>query len=76
MNPVYLGRIFKEETGQAFTAYLNQVRIREAKRLLVETDKSVASISAAVGYLSQGYFTNLFKKSVGCFPREYRLKQR
>ncbi len=76
VNPVYLGRIFKEETGQAFTAYLNQVRIREAKRLLVETDKSVASISAAVGYLSQGYFTNLFKKSVGCFPREYRLKQR
>lgn len=76
VNPVYLGRLFKEETGQAFTAYLNQVRLREAKRLLLESDKSVAAVAAAVGYLSQGYFTNLFKKSVGCFPREYRLKPR
>lgn len=76
VNPVYLGRLFKEETGQTFTAYLNQIRIREAKRMLVETENSVASIAAAVGYLSQGYFTNLFKKTVGCFPREYRLKQR
>lgn len=75
-NPVYLGRLFKEETGQSFTAFLNQVRIREAKRQLLETDKTVAAIASSVGYLSQGYFTNLFKKSVGCFPREYRLRRR
>ena len=75
-NPVYLGRLFKEETGESFTAFLNQVRIRGAKRQLLETDTTVAAIASSVGYLSQGYFTNLFKKSVGCFPREYRLRRR
>ena len=76
VNPVYLGRLFREATGEVFTAYLNNVRMREARRLLVETDKSVASIAVSVGYQSQGYFTNMFKKSMGCFPKEYRLRNR
>lgn len=74
-NPVYLGRLFKEETGQTFTMYLNQVRMREAKKLLAGTDMTVAEIAAAIGYASAGYFTNQFKKMFSCFPREYRMKQ-
>lgn len=74
VNPVYLGRLFKDETGQLFTSYLNDVRIREAKRMLKETSQSIAAISVAVGYQSQGYFTSQFKKSTGLYPREYRMR--
>lgn len=75
-NSVYLGRLFKEETGQTFTMYLNSVRMREAKRLLLETDMTVADIASTIGYASVGYFVNQFKKMFFCFPREYRMKQK
>lgn len=74
-NPVYIGRLFKEETGQTYSAYLNQVRMHEAKRLLLETKMTVTDISAAVGYSSPGYFTSQFKKAFSCFPREFRSKR-
>lgn len=75
-NSVYLGRLFKEETGQTFTMYLNSVRMREAKRLLLETDMTIADIASAIGYASTGYFVNQFKKMFSCSPREYRMKQK
>lgn len=75
-NSVYLGRLFKEETGQTFTMYLNSVRMREAKRLLAETDMTVADIASTIGYASIGYFVNQFKKMFSCSPREYRMKQK
>ena len=71
-NAAYLGRIFKEATGQSFSSYLNQVRIKKAKMLLNETGCTVHEIAERIGYNSTNYFVNVFKKYTGCFPSQYR----
>jgi len=76
IHPVYLGKLFKEQTGQTFSAYLNHYRIRKAKKLLMEVDWTVAKVAKEVGYGDSGYFCKIFKKQTGYFPREYRLKNR
>lgn len=72
LNPVYLSAAFKQQTGQTFTAYLTQVRMDEAKRLLRETDLGVKDISGRVGYRDWKHFSRLFIKLVGVRPSQYR----
>jgi len=74
VNPVYLGQLFKEETGQLFTDYLNTVRTRKARDLLTGTDYTLAKIASSVGYASTSYFCGIFKKMTGVYPKEYRTR--
>ena len=46
--------------------------MREAARLLRESDLPIAGVAAAVGYENQGKFTRAFKEAVGLLPTEYR----
>ena len=75
MNGVYLGQIFKKETGQTFLKYLTNVRISEAKRLLWEENSTVAETAQMVGYRTSQYFSQIFMRNVGMKPQEYK-KQR
>lgn len=75
MNGVYLGQIFKKETGQTFLKYLTNVRISEAKRLLREENSTVAETAQMVGYRTSQYFSQIFMRNVGMKPQEYK-KQR
>ena len=75
MNGVYLGQIFKKETGQTFLKYLTNVRISEAKRLLWEENSTVAETAQMVGYRTSQYFSQIFMRNVGKKPQEYK-KQR
>lgn len=68
----YFCRLFKEEMGVGVTEYVISLRMREACRLLEETDDSVVVIAINVGYVDCGYFNRLFKKHIGCTPLEYR----
>ncbi|NLM75944.1 MAG: helix-turn-helix transcriptional regulator [Clostridiaceae bacterium] len=52
--------------------HLNQKRIEESKRLLETTNFSVLQIASIVGFSSQSYFSQTFKKAVGQTPLEYR----
>lgn len=72
MNSLYLGRLFKQETGCVFTDYLNNLRIAKAKVLLLETDMSIAEIAQKVGYWNVNYFFPVFKRSLGVTPAEFR----
>lgn len=72
VNAAYLGRIFKKETGDSFTEYLNQVRVDEAVRLLRGTNYKGAKISEMVGFSNYNYFYIVFKKIVGKRPMEIR----
>lgn len=72
LNPVYLSAAFKQQTGQTFTAYLTQVRLEEAKRLLRESDLGVQDIAGRVGYKDWKHFSRLFIKMVGVRPTQYR----
>lgn len=72
----YLSAKFKEESGQTLTDFIQKERTEEAKRLLRYTDKPSSAISTYLGFSSQGHFSRVFKKHVGCTPQEYRKAQR
>lgn len=72
MNGVYLGQIFRKETGTTFLKYLTALRIEEAKRLLSQGDKNVSEVSEMVGYKTSQYFSQIFIKNVGMKPQEYK----
>lgn len=65
---------FKEETGQTLTDFVMLIKIREAKRLLQYTDKSLSTISDYLGFSSQSHFSRIFKKYAGFTPGEFRNK--
>lgn len=56
--------------------YLTRLRLRQAKRLLAESDASVQEIAKACGFQSPRYFASKFSKVAGCSPSDYRKKQR
>ena len=68
----YLSRKFKSETGENLTDFLLKQKMEEAKRLLLYSNKSLTSIALYLGFSSSSHFTRVFKKYVGCSPREYR----
>lgn len=72
LNPVYFSVVFKEETDMNFSAYLIQVRMEKAKKMLTSSNETIAAIGDAVGYSDPKYFSQLFKKSVGVKPTIYR----
>ena len=72
INKHYLARLFKEQYGVTFTAYLQQVRITHAKQLLRFTDKKIEEIGLECGCGDLTYFSRMFKKIEGVSPREYR----
>jgi two-component system response regulator YesN len=72
VNASYLGQLFKNETGELFTNYLNEVRIKKAKEMLVQTNLKIYDISNKVGYVNQSLFFRTFKKLSGVSPEEFR----
>lgn len=71
-NPSYLSNFFSENNKMGFNEYLNQVRIEKSIQLLKEGSKSIAEISALVGYSDHSYFSRVFKNMVGKSPSVYR----
>lgn len=72
LSPAYFSRVFKEEVGENFNFYLNQVRVDLAKKMLIIGRSSLSDISRSVGYDGQSYFTKVFKKMTGVSPNKYR----
>lgn len=72
LNPDYLARLFKKETGISLGNYIIQARIKVAKHLLETTPLSVNAIAAKIGYANYSYFIKLFKQEIGCTPIEFR----
>ncbi len=72
LSSFYLSRLFKQHTGTTLRAYLEQIRIQQAKHLLLDRAKTVAEVAACVGFSDQAYFANVFRKRVGLSPSSYR----
>lgn len=72
LSKFYLSRIFKEISGHGVNEYVNIFRVKQAKRLLEETDLSVTEISHKVGYASVTYFEKVFKIYMTLSPLKYR----
>jgi two-component system response regulator YesN len=76
LNSQYISKRFKEEKGITFSHYLTHIRIKHAKKLLLETTKSINDISEEVGYNDPNYFTRAFKHSECMSPKSYRAAVR
>jgi AraC family transcriptional regulator len=69
-------RAFKESTGLSPHAWLRQHRLEQAMNMLRDTDESVVSIAAALGYSSQTAFAAAFRKLTGETPSDWRRRVR
>lgn len=76
LNTTALKTTFKAVYGQPIAAYMKGCRVREAARLLRETDEPVAEIARRVGYESQSKFTVAFRDLEKVSPTEYRRQHR
>jgi transcriptional regulator GlxA family with amidase domain len=69
-----LERHFKKATGETPLAYLQRVRVEQAKKLLETGSRSLDEISYRVGYMDSGFFRKLFVKYTSLRPSEYRAR--
>ena len=72
LSPFHFNHIFRLLTGIRPSVYLAALRIEEAKKLLLTTDRSVTDICFDVGYTSLGTFTTRFSQFVGTTPTQLR----
>ncbi|ASA24191.1 response regulator transcription factor [Paenibacillus donghaensis] len=70
-NSAYLGKMFKNTTGEYFNTYVDKVRIEKAKQFLAQGMK-VYEVAEKVGYMNPDYFNAKFRKYVGISPSAYR----
>ena len=75
ISPSYFSTIFSNEMGQTFVEYLTHVRLEKARELLMCSNMRTAEIGYEVGYKDSHYFSYIFKKVVGCSPKEYRNRK-
>ena len=65
--------ILKSNTGQTFSSYLNNRRLKEAARALSESgDIHMTDLALSLGYRNVSYFNKLFKQEYGCSPSSYK----
>ena len=72
LNPSYLSRLFKKETGVSISEYIRQIKIDAAKNMLIYSDFTVAQIASILAFPDQSYFTEVFHKMVGETPKQYQ----
>lgn len=72
LSPNYLGNLFKKYKDITYVNLLNEIRIGNAKKLLLRTDTKSYEIAYEVGFNSSQYFSSCFKKLVGCTPNSYK----
>ena len=72
MNKYYLSHAFKREFGVSPINYMISRRLEESKYLLAETDLSMSQIAQLLGFSSLSYFSQVFRKTQGLSPMEYR----
>ena len=72
LNAQYISQLFKSEIGVNFLAYLTNIRMEKAKKLLLSTSLSIAEVAEQTGYGDYRVFTKVFKKSEGSTPSQYR----
>lgn len=72
LNKEYFCRFFKQNTGNSFIQYVNQVRINHIYQDLLHTDEGVQEIMERHGFYNQKLFYRMFKERYDCTPREAR----
>ena len=76
LNPEYLSRLFKRETGMSVLDYIRNKKIEEARFQIRHNTDSLTDIAFQLGYTSQGRFIEDFKKVTGELPSQFMEKNR
>ncbi|MEN1987492.1 helix-turn-helix transcriptional regulator [Paenibacillus hubeiensis] len=72
-NPVYLCNTFSKVFNKSPIKYLNDIRLRQAEKMLLETDLSIKEVATKVGYVSSSHFCQMFKSQFRTTPKLYRM---
>lgn len=74
MSYTWFRRMFRQYTGLAPAQYITRLKVRKARELLSDTNKTIKEIALELGFESIDYFSTMFKKQTGSSPGEYRKK--
>lgn len=74
VNPSYLSKLFKKETGKTISDYIQDKKIETACNMLVYSDFTPSEISSILAFHSQSYFTEVFRKKMGITPKKYQAQ--
>ena len=69
----HLSQLINQEMGKSFTQFVNQYRIADAKKLLLETNQNVIEIAYQVGFNNKTSFYKAFKADTGKSPSQFRV---
>ncbi len=72
ISKYHLCRLFRTDTGMSIIQYLNEQRLSSARRLLLQTRRSITSIAQDCGFGSPSHFCAMFREREGMTPRDYR----
>lgn len=76
VNPEYMARRFRKETGTSLLNFIHIMKIKDAKQLLKYSDMTAVEISTRLGFSSQSQFSTLFRRETGLTPKEFRNRHR
>lgn len=74
VSPNYLSRIFRKETGETLTTYIQKVRLKHAMLMLAEGGRSISEIAYMVGYQNYRDFYRNFVKYENASPRQVQRR--
>ena len=74
LSPALFSRLFKKTMQTTPIRYIAEIRLNAARRLLSETDKTLAAIAAETGFYDEAHFVKTFRKSRRMTPGEYRRR--
>lgn len=72
LNVNYMIQLFKKTTGKTITDFINEKRIDESKKLIIENDIKLIDAAYHVGFENYNYYHRIFKQLTGLSPRVYR----
>ena len=75
VHPNYLSRVFKHETGKTISEYIVELRMTQAKKMLLNPNIKVYEVAEAVGYNSLAHFNRIFKREVGITLKKYQMNE-
>lgn len=72
LNPSYLSKLYKLETGEGISEYISRLKLETAAHLLRTSNDKIYEIASKIGYSKTSYFIKLFKDNYNLTPQEFR----